>query len=201
MTSIKRVIAINLAIIMIIALCSLNNSVNQINKKLNKSYSVESSKVNESINQIINVDTYDEDHQIGDTTYYIEYPESTYNKSLNKEDRYLLAKIAMAEAEGCNIQTKVFVILVVLNRVQSDKFPDTIYEVIFEKNQFSPIKDGRWNKVEPNEECWEAVEIAIKYEYDYSEGALYFESCKNENNWHSRNLEYLYQIDSMRFYK
>ena len=60
-----------------------------------------------------------------------QYPEFSYSKDWDYEDSYLLAKIAMAEAEGENIQTKTLVILTVLNRVHSDEFPDTIYDVIF----------------------------------------------------------------------
>lgn len=111
----------------------------------------------------------------------------------------------MAEAEGCSIKCKERVILVVLNRVWDDRFPDTIYDVIHENYngvyQFTPISNGRWDRVEPNEECYQAVENIMKNPYDESEGALYFESCENEDNWHSRNLEYLYEIDGIRFYK
>ena len=93
----------------------------------------------------------------------------------------------------------------VLNRVWSgvwsDEFPDTIEEVIFQENQFSPINNGRWNRVEPNEDCWEAVKIVMEAKYDYSGGATYFESCDNEDNWHSRNLEFLYESEGIRFYK
>ena len=65
------------------------------------------------------------------------YPEFTYSKDWSEEEAYLLAKIAMAEAEGCNTQTKALIIMCVLNRVESNEFPDTIEEVIFQKNQFS----------------------------------------------------------------
>ena len=116
-----------------------------------------------------------------------------------------MAKIAMAEAEGCNIQTKTLVIMTVLNRVWSDEFPDTIEDVIFQERngvyQFTPIANGQWNRVEPNDDCWEAVQVVMEAVYDYSGGALYFESCVDEDNWHSRNLEFLYESDGLRFYK
>ena len=129
------------------------------------------------------------------------YPEFKYNKDWSENESYLLAKIAMAEAEGCSTQTKTLVIMCVLNRVESDKFPNTIDEVIFQKNQFSPISNGRWDKVEPNEDCYEAVKAVIEAKYDYSDGALYFESCANKDNWHSRNLEYICESEGVRFYK
>lgn len=55
--------------------------------------------------------------------------------------------------------------------------------------------------VEPNDDCWEAVQVVMEAVYDYSGGALYFESCADEDNWHSRNLEFLYESDGLRFYK
>lgn len=129
------------------------------------------------------------------------YPEFKYSKDWDAKDSYLLAKIAMAEAEGCSTKTKTLIIMSVLNRVWSDDFPNTIKGVIFQKNQFSPIDNGRWDRVEPNEDCYKAVKIVMEAKYDYSEGALYFESCENEDNWHSRNLKFLYQSQEMRFYK
>lgn len=67
-----------------------------------------------------------------------------------KDDSYLLCKIAMAEAESEGVKGKALVMLVVLNRVWSNEFPDTIEEVIFQKNQFSPVANGRYDAVEPD---------------------------------------------------
>ena len=94
----------------------------------------------------------------------------------------------------------------VLNRVESDDFPDSILEVIFQNNgktyQYSPVmQGGRWWTTEPDEDCYEAVEVVLATEYDYSDGALYFESCAEEENWYSKNLEFLYQSEDLRFYK
>lgn len=71
----------------------------------------------------------------------------TENAILSENDRYLLALIAMAEAEGESELGKRLVIDTVLNRVDSCEFPNTIYEVIYQKNQFSSISDGRANKI------------------------------------------------------
>lgn len=124
---------------------------------------------------------------------------------LTAYEEYLLAKIAMAEAEGESFDCKVHIILVVLNRVHDAQFPDTIEEVIYQNRngvyQFSPIGDGRWDRVEPNDECWEALEVAKQLAGEITMGALYFESCKNTDNWHSRNLQFLFSIDGTRFYK
>lgn len=122
------------------------------------------------------------------------------SKDWDAKDSYLLAKIAMAEAEGEDVEGKALVILVVLNRVWADEFPGTIHDVIYQKNQFSPIANGRFDRVEPNEECYEALEM-VMLGWDKSNGALYFESGKNADNWHSRHLEYLFTHGGHRFYK
>ena len=88
------------------------------------------------------------------------------------EDERMLAKIAMAEAEGESVEGKALVILVVLNRVWSDEFPDSIEEVIFQKNQFSPVAEGgRYWTTEPDAGCYEALELVMGG-WDESQGAF-----------------------------
>lgn len=128
------------------------------------------------------------------------YPEFSYSRDWDADESYLLAKIAMAEAEGEPVRGKALVILVVLNRVYDGAFPGTIQDVLFEPGQFSPVASGRFSSVEPDESCWEAVYEVMGAQYDYSRGALYFESCGGDS-WHSRNLEFLYQYGNHKFYK
>lgn len=125
------------------------------------------------------------------------------------EDSYLLTKIAMAEAEGEGVEGKAMVIMVVLNRVWAEGFPDSIKDVIFDYNeqkdiyQFSPVMPGgRWWTTEPDEECYEALRIIMVKKWDESEGALYFEATYNgEDTWHSENLEYIKTVGNHNFYK
>ena len=121
-------------------------------------------------------------------------------KQWSKHEGYLLAKIAMAEAECEPLKTKALVILTVLNRTLDGEFPDTIHGVIFQDRQFSPIDDGRWDRVEPDKECYKAVRM-VANGYNTSQGCLYFEDCSSRDNWHSRNLQYLFEVGNMRFYK
>lgn len=190
-----------ITIIMIIVLCNMPRVViaekEDTSKSVSESYSNKTTKPYVSNLVTFEPQTEEESSEV-EVDYY---PEFTYSKDWSVEDSYLLAKIAMAEAEGCNTQTKTLIILCVLNRVSSDEFPDTIHDVIFQTNQFSPIDNGRWDRVEPNEDCWEAVKVVMEAKYDYSGGATYFESCSDEDNWHSRNLEFLYESEGIRFYK
>ena len=189
-----------ITIIMIIALCNMPKVIAEkedTSNKVSESYSNKTTTP-----YVSNLVTFEP--QIEEESSEIEvdyYPEFTYSKDWSAKESYLLARIAMAEAEGCNTQTKTLIIMCVLNRVWSDEFPDTIEEVIFQENQFSPIDNGRWDRVEPNEDCYEAVKVVMEAKYDYSGGATYFENCADEDNWHSRNLEFLYESEGIRFYK
>lgn len=169
---------------------------------------VQTPVVQSSIDEEVSTESESTEEKMDESTEDTEssmYPKFTYSKDWDANDSYLLAKIAMAEAEGENTQTKTLIILCVLNRVWSDEFPNSIHDVIYQKNsngtyQFSPIGDGRCDSVEPNEDCWEAVDVVMRSEYDYSGGALYFEACEG-SSWHSRNLQYLYTSGSVNFYK
>ena len=132
-------------------------------------------------------------------------PEATYASMIHSydwdgEDERMLAKIAMAEAEGESVEGKALVILVVLNRVWSDQFPDSIEAVIFQKNQFSPIAEGgRYWTTEPDAGCYEALELVMGG-WDESQGAFYFEST-GKDGWHSQNLEFLFEYGGHKFYR
>lgn len=189
-----------ITIIMIIALCNMPRVIAEkedTSKSVSESYSNKTTKPYVSNLVTFEPQTEEESSEV-EVDYY---PEFTYSKDWSAKESYLLARIAMAEAEGCNTQTKTLIIMCVLNRVWSDEFPDTIEEVIFQENQFSPIDNGRWDRVEPNEDCYEAVKVVMEAKYDYSGGATYFENCADEDNWHSRNLEFLYESEGIRFYK
>lgn len=123
--------------------------------------------------------------------------------NLSTYDKYLLAKIVQCEAGNQGKDAKIAVATVILNRVLSQDFPNTVEEVIFEKQngiyQFSPISDGNWYVKEPTEEDFDAIDTLIYLRYKTD--ALYFESCPNEDNWHSRNLDYLFIESNIRFYR
>lgn len=73
---------------------------------------------------------------------------------------YLLAAIIQCESEGEPYAGKLAVGSVVLNRVKSSKFPNTITEVIYQKKQFSPVASGRLSyrlSVGVNDTCMQAA--------------------------------------------
>ncbi len=121
------------------------------------------------------------------------------NGSWSPEDSYLLAKIAMAEAESEDTEGKALVMLVVLNRVKADGFPDSIEEVIYQARQFSPVASGRFDRVEPDADCWQALSLIELDGWDESMGATYFES-ESESTWHEEHLEFLFRHGNHYFY-
>lgn len=121
----------------------------------------------------------------------------------DSDDALMLHKISIAEAGGESVESMALVMLVVLNRVWSDEFPNSIEEVIFQKvngiAQFTPVVNGSYEAAEPNEKSQAAMELVLSG-WNESQNALYFESCSGES-WHSRNLELLFEKDGIRFYK
>lgn len=128
-----------------------------------------------------------------------------YNVVKSNDEMEMLAKLVMAEIGYCSMPCKEAVVACIFNRVKSGKFPDTITEVITQKSgnvyQFSPLGDGRYEKMEPTEEVYQAINNVTTSKEDKYNGVLYFESCANADNWHSRNLTHLFTYDGVRFYK
>lgn len=128
--------------------------------------------------------------------------------SPSKEEIEMLERIVEAEATGEDIKGKILVANVILNRIEAKEFPDTIEEVIFQKDgkvyQFSPISDKRYWKVKVTKETKEAVQRALDGE-DYSQGALYFmarrRAKKSSSKWFDQNLDWLFKHGGHEFYK
>lgn len=85
-----------------------------------------------------------------------------------EEDIELIALVTMAEAEGECEEGKRLVIDTILNRVDSEHFPNTIYDVIYQPNQFSSIWNGRVDRCEVREDICQLVreEITSRTNYD-----------------------------------
>lgn len=107
----------------------------------------------------------------------LEEPEQTPPLPSSKytaEEIEILEKVTMAEAEGESYEGKVAVVNVILNRVASPWFPDTIKEVVFQPGQFTPIHDGRYEKAVPNEEVKAAVRDALNGKTVVDSDTLFF---------------------------
>ncbi len=116
----------------------------------------------------------------------------------NDDEIEMLQKIAICEANVDGVEGMAYVIKVVMNRVESDKFPNNVKDVIYQKNQFSTIKNGAYDKAKPNEESKEAYDLALELDNE----ALFFENDHGRSNtWHKRNLQFLFEYEHHKFYK
>ena len=122
-----------------------------------------------------------------------------YVLDFTEEEEQLLLKIGMAErgSSGC-MDCIALVMRTVLNRVDSPKFSSTIRGVIYAQDQFTPVAEGTFESVIPNDRCREALDMVMRG-WDESQGALYYEWCEGES-WHSQNLNLLFQHCDVRFY-
>ncbi len=128
--------------------------------------------------------------------------------SLSETDKNVLLRIVEAEATGEDIKGKMLVANVILNRVESDEFPDSVEAVVFQrkgsKYQFSPIRDGRYYEVSITDETREAVERVLNGE-DESQGALYFMSRRQANSsnarWFDNNLTKVLTYGTHEFFR
>lgn len=100
----------------------------------------------------------------------------------SSSDVYLLAKVIAAEARGESYTGQVAVGAVVLNRVDSSSFPDTVSGVVYQKGAFSAVTDSNWS-VAPDATSRKAAQDAING-WDPSGGALYYYNpAKTSNRW------------------
>lgn len=122
--------------------------------------------------------------------------------SYSENDLYWLSRIISAESQGEPLEGKLAVGTVVLNRVASEEFPNTIYDVIFDDEwgiQFTPVANGTiYNQptaesVEAARMCLEGVKVA--------DNSLYFlDPSKSTNFWTMENRPYVTTIGCHWFY-
>lgn len=97
----------------------------------------------------------------------------------------LLARLIMAEAESESYSAKVAVGAVVMNRVKSPQWPNTITDVIYQNingyYQFSPVANGTINRP-ANEESVRAAKAAMSG-YDPTNGAMFYYDISTKNQW------------------
>ena len=134
---------------------------------------------------------------------------------INMADRCLdpLARIIWAEARGEDLHGQILVANVVINRHNSPNFPSGLYNVIFAPNQFTPTRDGSYDRAEPNRTQNDAATLAL-VGTDHSQGATFFHSIsgirraeqEGREVWHEKaaregRLIQLFDHGNHRFYR
>ena len=114
-----------------------------------------------------------------------------------------LARIIYAESNTEPFEGKIAVGNVVLNRVASNEYPNTIYGVIFDRKygtQFTPVANGTIYN-DPSEKCVVAAKICLEG-FTYSNEIIYFmDAAQASNFWIARNRPLVFTIGNHSFYK
>ncbi len=97
---------------------------------------------------------------------------SSSNNGYSNSDVYLLAKTIYAEGRGEPYTGQVAIGAVVLNRVRSSQFPNTVSGVVYQKHAFTAVTDGQIN-LTPNDTAMRAAKDAMSG-WDPTGGALYY---------------------------
>ena len=118
----------------------------------------------------------------------------------NQETLFWLSRVIFAESGNQSLEGKMAVGNVVMNRVASPIYPNTVKEVLAQKNQFSTYKSGALANRTPNESSIIAAKLVLDGgEVEQCKGALYFDS--NARSWAARNKECIAVIGGHKFYK
>lgn len=111
---------------------------------------------------------------------------------ISDNDFYAICEVVEAETHGADTESKIHIVSVILNRVNSLDFPNTIQGVCYQSNQFASRSDIEQSTID-------AVSIGLN-SGDTVQGALFFCTCKG--CWADCNKEYLFTDDiGHSFYK
>lgn len=120
----------------------------------------------------------------------------------SQEDLYWLSRVISAEAKNQPMDGKIGVGNVVLNRVASSQFPNTIYDVIFDTKygvQFSVTTDGSIYQT-PTEESVEAAKLCLNGSNTVGNSIYFLNPRVSDNSWFQSALTYVTTIGDHEFY-
>ena len=122
--------------------------------------------------------------------------------SYTEDELYWLSRIISAEAEGESYRGKLAVGTVVLNRVKSREFPNTIYGVIFDRKngvQFTPVANGTIYKT-PDSESIAAARACLEGGTLNSDILFFMNASLAESFWISSQRRYVMTVGNHDFY-
>ena len=122
--------------------------------------------------------------------------------SYSQDDLYWLSRVISAEAKNQPLDGKIGVGNVVLNRVASPDFPNTIYDVIFDTKygvQFSVTSDGSIYET-PTEESVEAAKLCLTGSNTVANSLYFLNPQVSDNSWFRSALTYVTTIGDHEFY-
>lgn len=198
-----RKILIGATIILFTASGSAKATTHEVQKgdtlyKISKSYGVTLDSLRETNNKWDNLIIPGEVLEIPGETSSADVHKSEASGVIpyTEEELQLLGRLIRAEAENQPYTAKIAVGAVVVNRVKSDKFPNNITSVIYEKRQFTPVSNGMINKP-ATEETLKAAKEALGGN-DPTNGALFFFDTSATSSW-LRSKPQALKVDKMVF--
>lgn len=127
-----------------------------------------------------------------------------YRVNLDHGARRILERIVEAESGDQTIKGRQMVANVILNRMKSEKFPNSVREIVFAGRQFSPVSNGSYYRVKVSSQTKKAVEKVLK-EKDNTNGALYFMyragSDSSNVSWFDRELTKICEYGCHEFFR
>ena len=154
-----------------------------------------------------------DDHTVGEITIRVESAEnasesfdtSKYVIDLTDQEFDMMCSVVMSEVGYCDETLKLAIANVIINRVKSDRFPDSVYEVLHQKNQFGAIDNYYTKRLVPDESVIDCVKRALSGEGAYIvNGATFYYtpgvSSPKAAQWFE-NLCYCATVGNGRFFK
>ena len=118
----------------------------------------------------------------------------------NQDDLFWMSRVIFAESGNQPLEGKMAVGNVVLNRVASPIFPNSVHAVLSQKNQFSTYKGGKLANRTPNESSVIAAKLVLDGGVvEEVKNALWFDAMCS-NSWAARNKACLIVIGGHKFY-
>ncbi len=120
----------------------------------------------------------------------------------NSDSVYWLSRIINAESNGESMNGKIAVGDVILNRVTSPGFPNTIYSVIFDSTggtQFTPVANGTINNT-PSADSILAAKLCLDGASIVGNSLFFFNPSLSTSSWIANNCSYVATIGNHKFY-
>lgn len=120
-----------------------------------------------------------------------------------EEDLYWLSRVIYAESGAESLEGQIAVGNVVLNRVRSAEYPDSIYGVIFDTKdavQFEPTSNGTIYNI-PSKLSVTAAKLALRGNRPVKNSLYFYAPALSQGTWINANCTYVRTIGCHRFYR
>lgn len=148
----------------------------EVEEKTDNNYQEEDSyEYDDSTYDDYDYEYYEETYDYSSEETYSEDTDTSTYSSGGDYDKRLLAEITCHEygADWVPVEEKAKIVAAVINRVESDNYPDSVYDVLMQDGQFHGSWDGGYGywpgTVEPNSGSWDAVEYYFDHQDEYSD--------------------------------